>query len=113
MKKLLLIFSVLFSFFTSSASEVWFCNTEDWEEVYVYAWSNENETITDSWPGNLMSDVEGGLWYYDTSQTPSGLIFNNGKGAQTSDLHYFPSYVYTGFGSMFCYSNRIASSLSF
>ena len=65
---------------------VYFENSDNWDQVYVYYWSDDNTAMVE-WPGEPAA-FEDGLVY--SVQIPVGaqhVIFNNqGKGNQTSDL---------------------------
>ena len=93
MKKLLFIFSLLFSAATMNAWEVWFSNSEkNWEEVYVYTWHRSgghwDTTVGPAWPGTKMTNIGDNIWYFEGEGDPTHIIFNNGHGSQTSDLEY-------------------------
>ena len=66
---------------------VYFQNTEGWENVNIYAWTDGYGEYAGSWPGSPMQAVEDedGLYYYDIPLIADAVIFNNGT-AKTADL---------------------------
>ena len=70
---------------------VYFKNTAGWENVYIYAFTEGTpaDLYTGSWPGAQMSLVDGetDLYYYVISAKAKSVIFNNGTGLQTQNLH--------------------------
>lgn len=70
---------------------VYFKNTAGWENVYIYAFTEGTpaDEYTGIWPGAQMSLVDGetDLYYYVISAKAKSVIFNNGTGLQTQNLH--------------------------
>ena len=66
---------------------IYFENTDNWENVYLYAWVENGETYTNAWPGDKMTLVEGTTNIY-TATVPAYLkvIFNDGGSNQTDNL---------------------------
>ncbi|MDE7431612.1 MAG: starch-binding protein, partial [Lachnospiraceae bacterium] len=64
---------------------IFFKNNLDWEQVYIYYWGGEDETV---WPGVKMNLLEGETdIYYIKAVNATKVIFNNGgNGSQTIDL---------------------------
>ena len=58
----------------------------EWEEVYLYAWNAEGNQLGD-WPGMKLTEANGAVSYHwDEVGVPLNVIFNNNKGAQTSNI---------------------------
>lgn len=72
----------------SGPIKVQFKNTDNWSNVYIYAWFNEVE-ILGAWPG-IAATTESDNWFsylFDSSVTNVNVIFNNGSNvAQTADI---------------------------
>ena len=66
---------------------IYFENTDNWENVYLYAWVENGATYTNAWPGDLMTPVEGQPGIYSAT-VPAYLkiIFNDGGSVQTDNL---------------------------
>ena len=60
-------------------------NTQNWNDVYAYYWSDSNEAMT-TWPGVQMTDAGNGVYAIEISEEADYIIFNNGNGSQTDDL---------------------------
>lgn len=85
---------------------VYFVNTEGWENVYAYAWMNDNEYQNAQWPGEEMElltvDSAGNEIYTALITSKAhGLIFSDGVDKQTADL---TSGIYEG--NMYCIFNE-------
>lgn len=69
---------------------VYFVNTSNWNDVYVYAWNGNGETKNAGWPGEAMTKTDekiGGFDVYKYCSPFDNLIFNNNNsGAQTGNL---------------------------
>lgn len=83
-------------------------SNSNWTNVYAYVWDagNGDNTLLGSWPGTKINyDSQSG--YYKVSLTAQittpMIIFNNGDGAQTSDLNFVNNGIYTSSG----YTNNI------
>ena len=76
-----------------------FDNTRsNWSNVYVYYWSDTNETMI-PWPGQPMVSDGGSLYSAGIPADADRMIFNDGTGAQTADLELQTNldiYVYGG-----------------
>ena len=89
--------------------EVTFVNGQNWENVYAYAWSTqENEdgeavaTAIAAWPGQAMTAVNEQVDGYDvygykfqTALAMDSIIFNNNDGIQTENLVFTAGKQYT------------------
>ena len=73
-----------FSFETVVNFRVHFNNTDDWDDVYTYAFT---PGVYRGWSGELMEGPVDGWYYYDIPTTFSQVIFNNNAGSQTADLN--------------------------
>lgn len=93
MKKILVsIFVLVFSLSTAIAEITIKWRLADGvsvSQMYIYAWITNGTTVTEpcgAWKGELVRANSDG-WYSKTfTQTPTGFIFNNGSGTQTSNL---------------------------
>lgn len=84
-----------------------FHNTNNWSEVYVWAW-NETSNLTENggWPGDKMTKEADGLYTWTlpakyNGQTPTMIIFSDGNGnkAGDSDLDFHNAMIYDGTGA--------------
>ena len=76
-------------------------------DLYVYAWEViEGENVAPlAWPGTKLTEKNDEGWYHYSQDAPSlNIIFNNGNGAQTSNIerlspgdHYFTYDGYSGY----------------
>ena len=82
---------------------VTFVNDQNWEKVYVYAWTTENGTTTEfagAWPGTeITADAEGN-YTWSTTDSPANIIFNNGAGTQTANLAFEDGATYNSAGKV-------------
>ena len=83
--------SVAFPDAVSAAGEkvkVYFSNTDGWSDVYGYVWNSAGENPAGSWPGQVLSVNDMGLYELTLDGNPQGVsfIFNNNAGSQTADL---------------------------
>ena len=70
----------------AATKTIYFDNSsKNWSTVNVYTW-NGNGTCTGEWPGTAMTLVSGNTYSYEVPADAVNIIFNNGSGAQTSDL---------------------------
>ena len=70
----------------AATKTIYFDNSgKNWSTVNVYAW-NGNGPCTGEWPGSAMTLVSGNTYSYEVPTDAVNIIFNNGSGAQTSDL---------------------------
>lgn len=60
-------------------------NTNNWNEVYAYYWSDSDTKMT-TWPGEQMTSVGNGVYSIEIPSDAQYIIFNNGNGSQTNDL---------------------------
>ncbi len=65
--------------------DIYYRNTNNWDKVYTYYWSDSNEAVT-TWPGIEMSNVSGDVYTAEIPSDADYIIFNNGSGTQTDDL---------------------------
>ena len=79
---------------------VFFINTKEWDEVWVYVW---NETGNNGWPGLQLDSIATFFGYdiygvaYPVLSEITNVIFNNGQGGednQTDDLVWTPDNFY-------------------
>ena len=62
-------------------------NSANWENVFVYYWTNGSSDQNAAWPGQEMEwDGEKMLYYVEVPTYYVNIIFNNGNGVQTADL---------------------------
>jgi len=83
---------------TTEPVSVAYQNTGNWPTVNIYTWDAYGTTLTGSWPGTPLTELQDG-WYrydFDASVKHVNVIFNNGSDAQTPDI--------TGVTSTSCYS---------
>ncbi|MCG8701042.1 MAG: alpha-amylase family glycosyl hydrolase, partial [Bacteroidales bacterium] len=77
-------------YFAGGPFNVYFKNTDNWEEVYIYLWDYKTNTPLAGWewPGKLMISHGYSIWhnYFIDKDVETGIIFNNGAGTQTTDL---------------------------
>ena len=64
---------------------IYFKNNDNWSQVYIYYWSDSNSQMM-AWPGTQMQSVGNNVYRYAYPKDATKVIFNNGQGAQTSDL---------------------------
>ncbi|MGM9810089.1 MAG: leucine-rich repeat protein [Paludibacteraceae bacterium] len=90
---------------TINLNAVYFANTENWSDIYVYAWNDMNGSVSNnkSWPGEIATKADFTYQGYDvyyyasTSGNYQYCIFNNGKGGtgnQTADLAWTGGQIY-------------------
>ena len=70
-----------------------FSTNKGWSNIYAYTYANETPQIG-SWPGPQITAADGSLTFVSTTE-PEYVIFNNGSGAQTSDLVFENGKAYT------------------
>ena len=90
------------------AYTAYFINTEDWAEVYVWAWNQTDgiHNVYESWPGtpatktdNKVDGHDVYVWSYTGPIVPTMIIFNNGgNGVQTPDFEFVNGGVYNSDG---------------
>lgn len=80
--------------FVEGKQFVYFVNTSDWQDPHAHVYNNSGN-ITGNWPGEAMTKVENSVnlwkWEKSTSETPTNIIFNDGKqqgAAQSTDMSY-------------------------
>lgn len=64
---------------------VYYKNTNNWNTVYAYYWSDANTKMT-TWPGEKMTSVGNGVYRIEVPADAQYIIFNNGNGSQTGDI---------------------------
>lgn len=65
---------------------LYFRNTDNWEKLWAYFWSDENKAMM-GWPGNDMIHLSGDLYYAEVPDGATMVIFNGGSWRyQTGDL---------------------------
>lgn len=81
----------------TAAYHVYFENTGNWPQPYVWAWTDQaNCTTKGSWPGDAMTK-RGDLWYWELpagKPVPTKIIFNNNSGTETANLPYVNGATY-------------------
>lgn len=84
---LALLLAVGFLPVTARAAEstIYFRNTENWSQVYAYAWNGDGDLLG-AWPGSPMTLVEGEVYRITVPFGTPNIIFTNGSGIQTNDL---------------------------
>ena len=65
---------------------IYFRNTQGWESVYIWAWTDSVNYTGGTWPGAAMTQVEGDLYSYTLSANAVNVIFNNNNGEETETL---------------------------
>ena len=66
-----------------------FMPPEDWDEVYLYAWDNNETILLGGWPGTewKTKDKEGWLFYiFDAKYRELKIQFNNGSDEKSNDI---------------------------
>lgn len=69
--------------------KIGFKNTNNWEEVYIYAWQDTKPDILGAWPGVKMNDLINNwkeFTFLKTVDKVNIVINNNNKGLKTLDL---------------------------
>lgn len=64
---------------------VYYQNTENWDTVYAYYWSDSNTKMT-TWPGVKMTAGTDGVYSVQVPTNAQYIIFTNGSGSKTDDL---------------------------
>lgn len=65
---------------------IYFVNTSKWGSVNFYSWYDAINIVTDAWPGNAMTKLEGDVYTCTVPCDVPNIIFNSGNGTQTDDL---------------------------
>lgn len=68
----------------------WDNSAAQWSQPMVHYWGGNAST----WPGEAMNKVEGNVWSYTCPAGTSGLVFNDGNGAQTGDYVAVNNHIY-------------------
>ena len=72
---------------TASTRTIYFKNTAGWSTPYIYGWHDSSSaSVTNGWPGNAMTLVEGNVYKATIPATATNIIFNNNSGSQTANL---------------------------
>lgn len=66
---------------------VFFKNTMNWKEVYIYYWSTIDPKMT-TWPGEKMNSLGDDIYGFTLPEGVESVIFTDGDGTQTDDLAY-------------------------
>ena len=86
--------------------------TDNWSSMYLYSWNLDNLTnYHGAWPGSLLTETEviNGETYFVSTLSEElegvklGLVFNNGSGTQSQDVH-----ITVGENCYFLVSNSVA-----
>ncbi len=86
---------------------IYFKNTENWENVYCYAFTDVGAEILGAWPGKpVASNADGDYYVAFTAAVPDMVVWNNGlregEGQQkTDDLEYENGRIYDASGSTY------------
>ena len=64
---------------------VYYKNTNNWNKVYTYYWSDSNKAMT-TWPGVEMSNEKNDVYKAQIPTDAKYVIFTNGNGTQTDDI---------------------------
>lgn len=73
----------------SETITIYFTNNQNWNDVYAYTWGGSEKAS--SWPGDKMiyiglNEFNEKVYQITIAADVTGLIFNNGSGAQTVDI---------------------------
>ncbi|MDE5774319.1 MAG: starch-binding protein [Muribaculaceae bacterium] len=83
----------------ANAATVYFDNSDNWSEVYVYTWTgNENNH---AWPGEAVTETvtSQGKTYYKYESNFAQIIFNNNDKTQTKDCNVVDNMIYNPSGA--------------
>lgn len=64
---------------------IFYKNTNNWSDVYIYYWSDENTQMT-TWPGVQMTNTGNNVYKAEIPMDAQYAIFSNKGNSQTSDL---------------------------
>lgn len=64
---------------------IYFVNSGNWNQVNFYSWYDDINIISDTWPGNAMTKVDGNIYSCTVPEDAPNIIFNDGT-TQTDDL---------------------------
>ena len=73
----------------------YFNNTNDWANVYAYAWKEADGSMNAAWPGVKMNQAKGAIYSLAIGTQFDKVIFTDNNGNQTADLalnHEKPYY---------------------
>ncbi len=65
---------------------IYFVGTDRWTKVNYYSWYDDINIITDTWPGNRMTQVDGNVFSCVIPSDAPFIIFNDTYGTQTENL---------------------------
>lgn len=77
---------------------VTFINDAGWDNVYVWAWNDDESFTGDSWPGEKLTANGEGKYVWSTLGEPTKIIFNDGGSDQTAELDFVDGGVYKSTG---------------
>jgi hypothetical protein len=72
---------------------IYFYNSDQWNEVYAFAYDENGTVLTSAWPGDMATNEEGSDWWtieVDADLTTTKLTFvfnNNDQGLQSENIH--------------------------
>lgn len=66
--------------------KVYFDNSNNYNQVFVYAWGEEDYGEISQWPGILATDENNGTWSIAIPGDCDGVLFHNGSGIRSNDL---------------------------
>ena len=67
-------------------------NSQKWDKVYLYSWDKDGYALGNIWPGDEpVNKTTNGfgeeVYIFEVSDKAAGMVFNNGKGVQSEDVH--------------------------
>ena len=65
---------------------VYYKNTNNWNNVYAYYWSNSNKNMT-TWPGVPMTSIGNNEYSVEIPKDATNIIFSNQGSSKTDDLN--------------------------
>lgn len=68
-----------------SGDYIYYRNTNNWSQVYVYYWSDSNTSMT-VWCGEQMEFVSDNIYRFAIPSDAQYVVFNNGSGSQTNNI---------------------------
>ena len=71
---------------------VYLTNAQKWDKVYLYSWDKDGCALGNIWPGDEpVNKTTNGfgeeVYIFEVSDKAEGMVFNNGKGVQSEDVH--------------------------
>ncbi|MDE6585829.1 MAG: starch-binding protein [Clostridia bacterium] len=78
----LLIWTIVPTVVPTTATTVYYYNSEGWANVYLYCWNNKTEERPEDWPGVKMTAVGNGWFMLEIEPGYDKVIFNKGTGGE-------------------------------